>query len=220
MKKLFIFIVLIFTTLTLCARENPFKEAKTVKTMGQATYVKDTRENFTNVQINLPSSARILQSVELHFQNLDGSMDSEKVEIDKKVDWHDMLVLQKEDDINVPVFEEKIVSKKIEPKKIIKKNTMINFKNFISFEMEDKNIYIKTQDRKIRDFLVNNPYKVVLDFEKEISFYTKVYDLNIKNFKSITIGKHDGYYRVVIELDGKYRYSLSKIEDGYLVHLR
>ncbi|HIP44914.1 MAG TPA: AMIN domain-containing protein [Sulfurospirillum arcachonense] len=76
------------------------------------------------------------------------------------------------------------------------------------------------KDKKIRDFLVTSPYKIVVDFKREVSFYTKVYNLKTKYFKSITLGKHSGYYRVAIELDGRYLYNRQKVKDGYIFTLR
>ena len=38
-------------------------------------------------------------------------------------------------------------------------------------------------------------------------------------FTKIRVGNHDGYYRVVVELDGYYRYKLAKQADGCLVTL-
>ena len=39
-------------------------------------------------------------------------------------------------------------------------------------------------------------------------------------FKKIKVGNHKGYYRVVLELDGFYRYKMQKIKDGYLFKLK
>ena len=38
-------------------------------------------------------------------------------------------------------------------------------------------------------------------------------------FKKIRVGNHSGYYRVVLELDGYYRYSYKKVLDGYIITL-
>lgn len=215
MKKL-IFIVLFLATITLMARENPFEAIDTTKTIGQATYKKDTRKNFINARIKLPSSARILKKLELSFQNLDGSIETKSVDVNRKIDWHDELILKKVNDID----EEMRVPLEVTQKEKIKKKTEINFKNTLVFSIDGKDLHVKTQDRKIRDFMVTDPNKIVLDFSKELSFYTKVYKLKTTNYKSITIGKHDGYYRVAIELDGKYLYTIQKVKDGYLISLR
>jgi hypothetical protein len=39
-------------------------------------------------------------------------------------------------------------------------------------------------------------------------------------FKEVRIGNHDGYYRVVVELDGLYRYDFKKVVDGYIIKLK
>lgn len=216
MKKKFIFLMLMIATLSLMARENPFETVEYSKTTGKATYKKDTRENFTQSKVMLPSSARILKSVELHYQNLDGSIKSQTVAIDKKIDWHDELILKKTKDIDsyTPIEIEIPTNKIKEQKKVI------NFKDIVSFEIDSNSLLVKTNDKKIRNFLVTNPYKIVIDFEKEISFYSKIYELKTKKFRKIAIGKHEGYYRVVIELDGQYLYNLEKVDEGYIVTLK
>ena len=210
----FILTIFIFLCVSLVARENPFEAVSASTTTGKATYKKDTRENFTSAKVQLPSSARILKSVEFHFQNLDSSLESKKVELDQKIDWHDELIVKKRTDNVVQPIAPMPIKK--ESNKIKK----INFKNFILFNINEKSLHIKTKDKKIRDFLVTSPYKIVVDFKREISFYTKVYNLKTKYFKSITLGKHSGYYRVAIELDGKYLYSKQKVKDGYIFTLR
>lgn len=205
------------TTITLVARENPFESVETTGTTGKATYKKDTRENFSQEQFKLPSTARILKTIEFSFQNLDGSIETKSINVDKKIDWHDELVIKKlnevEDNIQAPV--DIAIPKLVEKKKI-----EINFKNTALFTISDKELHVKTSDNKIRDFMVTNPHKIVLDFENDLAFYTEVHELKTKYYKSITIGNHDGYYRIAIELDGKYQYDLEKTKDGYLINLK
>ena len=215
MKIKIVFIALLFAAISLIARENPFEPVKTSTTTGKATYKQDTMKSFQEVKTQLPSSARILKKVEFVFQNLDGSIEKKSLGVDKKIDWHDELVVKKANDVtkNMPK-PPKSMPMENKPK------TTIQFKNIVSFTITDKEIQVQTADKKIRDFLVTNPYKIVLDFKKEISFYTKVYNLKTKFFKSIAIGKHDGYYRVAIELDGKYLYNLKTVSKGYLINLK
>jgi len=212
----YIFMILVMLVVFLDARDNPFEPVKATGTTGKATYKKETRENFSSVKVQLPSSARILKSVEFRFQNLDGSIESKVVNVDNKIDWHDELIVKKlNDDMMSPTAPE-LISLKKETHKIKK----INFKNLILFTVDGKSLHMKTKDKKIRDFLVTSPYKIVVDFKKEVSFYTKVYSLKTKYFKSITLGKHSGYYRVAIELDGKYLYTKQKVNDGYIFTLK
>lgn len=212
--------ILLLSSIIVCARENPFVVLNSQEDIGQATIKKDTREFFSTLSTNLPNTARILKSVEFHYQNLDGSLESKNITIDKKIDWHDELILKNShnnDNDEVQIATVPLVAKPLQKDEAI--TTDIVFKNIVSFSIKGKDLLVRTPDAKLRDFLVSNPYKIVLDFKKEISFYTKVFELETKGFKNITIGKHAGYYRVVIELDGQYQYDIKKVSDGFLITL-
>jgi hypothetical protein len=204
----------------LVARENPFVSIDSADTIGKATSIQNTRVDFVEQSIKLPSSARVLKSMELHYQNLDGSIESKIVQIDKDIDWHDELVLKKA--YTTPSIKiEQQETKMKEPivlKEEIKES--INFLDTLHIDIIENNIWIKTKDKKIRDFLVTNPYKIVMDFAKDISFTTKNYPLDIKPFYKVSIGNHDKYYRVVIELDGQYRYDISPSEEGFSIRVK
>jgi hypothetical protein len=213
-SKYLLYVALIINLLV--ARENPFKPVLSADTLGATTIKKKEKPEFTKREIQLPNSARVLKTVEIRYQNLDSSIESKIIKIDEKIDWHDTLVLKKAKDKEI-IYNRSV---KNPAKKIAQPVKKIKFKNIISFEITDKTIILKTKDKKLRNFMVSKPYKIVIDFKKELSFYTKVYNLNLKNFKKITIGKHRGYYRVAIELDGQYLYNLKKIADGFKITLK
>jgi hypothetical protein len=205
MRK-YIVMVFLLLSISLIARENPFMESNSSKNIAQATLTKDTRGHFSEIKARLPSTARILNTLTLSYQNLDGSIENKSIKVDKKIDWHDELILKKVNDLDMQRRD------KVTPIKIY-------FKDFVSFSITNKEIYIKTNDTKIRDFLVSNPYKIVLDFQKKVSFYTKTFKLETKRFKKIRMGRHSDYYRVVIQLDRHYKYLLKKVNDGIIVTL-
>lgn len=204
--KIYIVTVFLLLSISLIARENPFMELNSSKSIGQSTLIKDTREYFSQITTKLPSTARILNTLTLNYQNLDGSIENKSIEVDKKIDWHDELILKKVNNTNIQR------SSKETPIKI-------DFKDIVSFSITDKEIYVKTNDTKLRDFLVENPYKIVLDFQKKVSFYTKTFELESKRFKKITMGRHRDYYRVVIELERHYKYRIKEVNDGIIVTL-
>jgi hypothetical protein len=214
MRYIFIFSAILVVLIQ--ARENPFKPIVDTSATVQVLNKKEVKKSFVSTKVKLPSSARVLKSVEFHFQNLDGSMDSKNIEIDKRVDWHDELIVKKLGSVKSLPNTTVLAT----PKKNSSKAKEINFKDIIHFTISDNSIHLKTVDRKIRDFLVKKPYKIVVDFEREVSFFTKVYNLDMRYFNSITLGKHSGYYRVAIELDGRYLYDRQKVKDGYLFTLR
>jgi len=91
--------------------------------------------------------------------------------------------------------------------------------SFIEFYNINKELKIVTKDEIIRDFLLVKPHRIVLDFKRDIDIRSYEKDILKSSFTKVKIGNHKGYYRVVIELDGYYRYRLKKIKEGYLFQL-
>ena len=91
---------------------------------------------------------------------------------------------------------------------------------YATFYTSKKRLKLVTKDKAIRDFLLVQPHRIVIDFDRDVSLkaFTKINKNNI--FSKIRVGNHDGYYRVVLELDGYYRYKMKKISDGYIFQLR
>ena len=224
------------------ARENPFETGMSPQTVGQTTQIKDERTDFTNTTITLPSSARILKSASVTFQNLDGSISEEIVAIEQNVDWHLPLVLSSQKTQNatasptVASETKKVVEKKAPPTPIIKeedekpvvtKNSMksdadstFKLTEDLSFFINQNEITIFTKDIKLRDFLIADPYKVVVDFRKASAYGTKTLEFKKAPFVSATLGNHDGFYRIAILLDGHYRYDIQAFNGGYIVKLK
>ena len=221
-----------------CARENPFEMADASITEGKATQIEEKRTNFESATLKLPSSARILKSVSITFQNLDGSISEEVQGIDKDVDWHNTLMLQSlKNVLNKPQDETPIAlpistptsTKKSDlstPKKDVininvhhKSNEFV-FSDFMRLDINDKQLKILTPDTKVRDFLISDPYKIVVDFQRVSSFATKTLSLQKTPYMSASLGNHDNFYRIAITLDGQYRYDIQKVEDGYLISLK
>jgi len=223
------------------ARENPFETNMSPQVVGQTTQIKDERTDFNSTTLTLPSSARILKSASVTFQNLDGSISEEIVAIEQNVDWHLPLILSsKKIDANTPtpialpvntpetkkVTEKKVV---VAPKEensaslIIPTKTEGNtFKltDDLSFFINQNEITIFTKDGKIRDFLIADPYKVVVDFKKESTYTTKTLEFRKAPFISASLGTHDGFYRIAILLDGHYRYDIQAFNGGYIIKLK
>ena len=227
------------TFLVVCAyaRENPFETTESALSSGKTTQIKENKIDFESAKITLPSSARILKSVSVTFQNLDGSISEEIVSIEQNVNWHEPLILSRKAEENkskTPIVLSNALSgtKKVEEKKSIQeiplpanilpkpKDKTINLIEDISFEVVKNEIRILTKDTKIRDFLVSDPYKVVIDFKKNSSYPTKTVSLESLPFVSATLGNHDDFYRIVILLDGHYRYDLQSVDGGYSIKLK
>lgn len=216
------------------ARENPFETTKAPSAVGKMTQIQEDRTNFTSVPLTLPSSARILKSVSVAFQNLDGSISEEVVAIDQNINWHEPLILTRKVDENKTTAKQnttislplstpettKQSEKKSYKETQAKIDASFKLNDTISFNIVTNEIKIVTKDKKVRDFLITEPYKIVVDFMKESSFETKTINFQKAPFVSATIGNHDGFYRIAILLDGQYRYNVESVEGGYLIKLK
>ena len=69
---------------------------------------------------------------------------------------------------------------------------------------------IKTKDPLKKIFLLENPAKIVLDFKKRRSFYTKRVDLNSTLFEKFEMGAHRRYYRVAVSLKDRCKLKIKK----------
>jgi hypothetical protein len=192
-------------------RNNPFVP---INNITKFTHINKKEPVFNDVKIKLPNSARILKSVEVVYQNLDGSVDKKVKIIDKKIDWHDELIFTK------TMSQATQMKPIVEKRDTREKAKTYEFRNFIKFEVTKTSFKIITKDIKIRDFLVSKPYKVVVDFKRDANFLTKRFVLNTPPFVSVVLGNHDKYYRVAIKLDGQYVYTLRKVKGDYIITLR
>ena len=219
------------------ARENPFETSMSPQTVGKTTQIKDELTDFKSTTLTLPSSARILKSASVTFQNLDGSISEEIVAIDQNVDWHLPLMLSQKTETNAPkpsapvVTPPSIEKKDLPPAPLLKEEKPSSTANTnasnafklnedLSFFINQNEITIFTKESKIRDFLIADPYKVVIDFKKVNAYGTKSLEFNKAPFVSATLGSHDGFYRIALLLDGHYRYDLQAFNGGYIVKLK
>ena len=209
MIKVFLSILLLLTFIE--ARENPFFPTEGEKDI---TYTSNDNTSLSPLKrstITLPTYARVIESVTINYKNLDGSQESKTLELGNSIDWH------------LPVFISQSygpmaqTSMKVKSKKKFKK---IASTPQLSFFSSEKTLQIKTNDKVIRDFLLVKPHRIVLDFDKDTNLKSFIKS-NPKNiFSKIRVGNHDKYYRVVIELDGYYRYSMKKSSFGYTLNLK
>ncbi len=213
-----IFSLIIVLGILCFARENPFEPVENI--IKNKQFLKTDRY-FHKVDFRLPDSSRVLKKIEVYYQNLNGSISKKTVNIDRKVDWHDTFTLSNsrmEHSVQAP----KMKSANLKNKKIFTEEGIktFNFKDIISFKIGKKKMKIITKDVKIRDFSVDKPYKIVIDFRRDINFLTKSFRVDMPPFVSIVLGNHDKYYRVAIELDGQYVYKLKKEKGDYIITLR
>jgi len=210
--KVLLLSLLVFVSIH--ARVNPFFSSNGEEDIPYTSNKDKRLLPLKRAAITLPTHARVIESVTVNYKSLDGSQESKSIELDNSVDWH------------LPIFisqnysqsqNSAVVPKKNKKKKIYKKLTSIKY---ASFKSSGKKLKIITNDKIIRNFLLVEPHRIVVDFEKDVSLKSHVKKFKNSIFTKIRVGNHSGYYRAVIELDGLYRYKMKKISDGYIFELR
>jgi len=211
-KIIFISMILV---LSLNARENPFFADKDEKDIIVSSNQDNTKVALKRAAITLPSEARILQKVTIEYKNIDGSIDKKSIILDNSVNWHLPIFISQ--NYNEPKEYSLIKQKKI-------KNTQSKYRKIASikyakFYTNGKKLRIITKDKMIRSFELTNPSRIVMDFYRDSNM--KSYSTKKLNsaFNQIRIGNHKGYYRVVLELDGLYKYNIYNTKKGCLVIL-
>lgn len=206
--------VILFIALTyiaLIARENPFFPTESMDSMPITSNQITKYPPLKRIAISLPDHARVLKEITISYKNLDGSIEKKSIEIERYVDWH------------IPLFVSQSYSPTDKAEKSISKvedkKRRIDFK-FINFTISKKEILVHTKDKLIRNFLLVNPHRIVLDFKREANFLSYEKILTTIPFKKLRMGNHDGYYRVVISLDGHYRYQTDTTNSGYRIQIR
>jgi len=203
--------VILFFCVFLEARENPFFPLKGEMDMPYTSNKDNDLPPLKRVAVSLPSQARIIKKITVEYKTFDGSIEKKSIQLENSIDWH------------LPLFVSQNYiqdsSKKTEISKQPKFQKLAGFK-YGSFFASKNTLKIISTDKVIRDFLLIEPYRIVLDFKRDTTLKSFVKNNKNSVFKKIRIGNHNGYYRVVIELDGKYKYKKEKISNGYMLVLK
>ncbi|WQS08707.1 AMIN domain-containing protein [Helicobacter pylori] len=184
----------------LLARDNPFEpEINSKNLQGGFSGIYD--DYLKEIHVDLPTSARILKKITLTYQDIDGSIHSKVVGIDKNIDWHYPLKLSQHT-LNQDAFEKRY-----------------QIQDF-DFFMVNNTMILRSPYKILRSFVLVNPYRIVLDTQKGPLDIYQNRDLNQKFFSQIKVGTHKDYYRITLILDGKYRYLLEEKNGAYELKLK
>ncbi|HIP19927.1 MAG TPA: AMIN domain-containing protein [Sulfurimonas sp.] len=207
-------VIFLFLLSSLSARENPFFPSKNETDIPLSTNIVSVVQPLKRATLTLPSTARTLESITITYKNLDGSIVSKKELLGNSVDWHLPIFVSQDIGGNEKIPQPKSISKKSE------KFTKIASLPFISLYTNKQRLKIITKDKMLRNFLLTKPHRIVCDFERDLDIrsYEKKVTTHSK-VKRVRFGNHKGYYRVVIELDGHYRYKLTDYKNGYYINL-
>ncbi|MBL4730360.1 MAG: AMIN domain-containing protein [Sulfurimonas sp.] len=224
-----VFLITSFLIFTLLGRENPFFPSKGEQDLPYTSNEKENIPELSRVSLSLPSTARNIKKITIEYENLDASVDTKSIELKNRIDWHlPIFISQSYSEIKTVTQTEakkpnqtskkiKAKIKKQQEKKIFKKVAEIEYAKFL---VSKNNLKIISSDTLMRNFLLGQPHRIVMDFKRESSMKTYSKDIENSMYTKIRIGNHKGYYRVVIELDGYYRYRLKKMNYGCLISLQ
>ncbi|MDO9056953.1 MAG: AMIN domain-containing protein [Sulfuricurvum sp.] len=180
---------------SLSARENPFFPLDESKKQKVTSNIPDARPQMGTVSYTFPDQSRVLKEVTLSVQNLDGSIEERKIQVDQTIDWHRPLVLSQ--------------GGKSAHTVAAKNSSVANF-GFVQFYSKGKSLSVKAPDALVRHFVLSDPNRIVLDFKHAASFKSEKKALNAAPYLDVTLGNHGQFARATITLDGHYSYTLNK----------
>lgn len=87
--------------------------------------------------------------------------------------------------------------------------------------IDNNNIFISYKGNLKRDFIMQNPFRIVLDLDINKDYYkcNKI-TINKPYFTLLKYGLHTDFMRIVLELDGSYVYKLEKKDNGILINVQ
>lgn len=179
---------------TLSGRENPFFPIDDAKKQKVTSNVSDARPQMGTISYTFPDQARVLKEVSFTIQNLDGSIEERKVQIDQSIDWHRAITLSQGG---------------ASARSATNTSSAVNF-GFIQLYSKEKTATIKTSDTLVRHFALTNPNRIVLDFNHNTPFNSLQKTLNAPPYQNVSVENHGKFARVSIALDGHYSYSVDK----------
>jgi len=202
------------------ARENPFKPVIDNTVLPVTSNQVKKAPPFESTKVAMPNDARVLTSIAIYYQSIDGSIKKRVVPVDRSIDWHRPIVISQAPlPLSGGVSKEKREARKEGASKEGAKPRRLRPLPFLSLEIGERRIRILTDDAKIRSFHLSRPFKVAIDLRREAGFLTKHIPLKGAPFRAIDIGNHKGYYRIVVTLDAPYRYSIVEVPGGYELRL-
>lgn len=197
MKRFFFLVSL------LVARENPFELRIAPKTSPQSVEGAISKP-LKNIEVMLPTTTRVLKEVKFVYQKLDGSIATEVFKVDSDIDWH------------YPIHISQIVNITEEE---LKKPANYEIQDF-KFMITGKKILIDSPYKMEQIFVLPKPFRIVLDVQRTQKTIDQTLQLKRYFFQAISIETHKNFYRIFLELDGKYSYDLEQNEKGYSIILK
>ncbi|MDP1785555.1 MAG: AMIN domain-containing protein [Sulfuricurvum sp.] len=183
------------------ARENPFFSTSEDLTMPASSNRVQHQPPLTSMTYSFPDQARVLKEATFTFQNVDGSLETRKLEIDQSIDWHNPLILSQSG------------GQRTSSAPATRKSSHADC-GFIQFIHSGNRISLITKDPMIRYFTLSDPSSIVIDFKHTGSFTPYAKTLLASPYTKVKVTNHGTFARAIITLDGNYACSVSKTDQG------
>jgi hypothetical protein len=198
MNKILLLSSLVVTSLL--ARENPFFSLSEGGSLPISSEKNEHKPPLTTMTYNFPNNSRLLKDVSFTLQNVDGSFETRKLEIDQSIDWRSPLIISQ-----ASVRPSGTVNK-------VKPSSANN--EFIQFTGSGNRLSIITQESMIRHFTLSDPDSVVIDFKHSGVFEGYEKEISTPPYTTVKVTNHAKFARVILTLDGRHICKVSKTDQG------
>lgn len=195
MTKIFFLCAALISTVT--ARENPFFPATESTALSVTSNLQESRPRLTSLPYTFSSQARALKEISFTVQNVDGSIETHTMAVDRNIDWHAPITISQS---SRSLSGESGIS-------VGEKTSSADF-GFIRIDTHGKRLVIKSNDAMMRHFALTDPNRIVIDYKHQEPFDLKEKILNAPPYTSLRVANHGKFIRVTLTLDGKYDYRL------------
>lgn len=182
------------------SRENPF-----FSTSNNPNTVVTSEKNFNKPKLqsmtySFPDQARLLKDISFTFQNIDGSTETRRLEVDQSIDWRSPIVISQSSKVKIDSPSSKVISQ--------------NHPSFVQIKNLGNKLTLNTHASLLRHFTLSDPYSVVVDFKHSEIFdgFDKV--INSSPYVKARVSNHGKFSRVTVVLDGRHQCSVSAIAQG------
>lgn len=216
-------------------RDNPF--VSTTLADSNTTNIITKLAGFSQTSVNLPSDARELEAVVVVYKSVDGSLKEKRVDIRASFDWRDTIYISRQAmpkngevvDVSVTAqgnsTEARAITNLTEgpPLQALatpSQKTPLASADIVAGKINAyaNKIVINTPDLLLKSY--DKGSRIVMDFEKKSKFLTHSREFGNKTpLRRATVGSHGKFYRVVLELDKKYKYSIRQNSSSYTIWL-
>lgn len=197
MRKIFFLCAALISAAT--ARENPFFATAESAALPVTSNIEDSRPELTSLPYTFSSQARTLKEISFTIQNVDGSIETRTMTVNRNIDWHAPIVISQS---SQSASAKSGIS-------AIGKNSSADF-GFIRIDTKGKRLVITSNDSMIRHFSLTNPNRIIIDYKHQEPIVLTEKVLNAPPYASVRIANHGKFVRATVTLDGKYNYSLTK----------